>query len=83
MIPEIPEVEVHKNFPDNVRFLDKGDDLHGSLTLRALQRVHMIHLLISRAQLFRIARDVKTGSINAETESSAPAFFLMLRDLFE
>jgi len=48
MVPEIPEVEVYKNFPDNpdnVWFFDKGDDLHGSPTLRALQQVRMIHLL--------------------------------------
>jgi hypothetical protein len=35
---------MNQNFTDDERFLDKGDDLHGSLTRRLLQRAHMIHL---------------------------------------
>ena len=29
MVSDIPEVKMHKNFPDDVRLLDKGYDLHG------------------------------------------------------
>ena len=42
MVPGFPKVEMNKDFPDNVRFLDKGYDLHGSLTFRTQQWVHMI-----------------------------------------
>ena len=32
MIPYIPKVQMHQDSPDDVQLLDKGDDLHCSLT---------------------------------------------------
>lgn len=45
MIPDIPEIQMHQNFTDNVRFFNKGYNLHDPLTLGAQQGVHLINLL--------------------------------------
>ena len=35
MVPDIPDVYMRQNSPNDVRLFDKGDDLHGALAFRA------------------------------------------------
>jgi hypothetical protein len=45
MVPDIPKIQMHQDFTDHGRFLDKRDDLHGPLTFGTKQGIHMINLL--------------------------------------
>jgi hypothetical protein len=45
MVTDIPKIQIHQDFPDHGRFLDKGYDLLGSPALGTKQGIHMINLL--------------------------------------
>ena len=60
----VPEVQVFQYFSDDIRFIDKADDLHFSLAMRTLQGIDLPHLLYAlppgrRRDLFRlVCRDI-------------------------